>query len=300
MIETSWLWIVFTIAAALTQTVRNALQRELTETVGTAAATHVRFLFGLPFSIVFLGIAVVAAGSVLPSPNLVFVGWVTLGAVAQIVATALMLMAMRNRSFVVAIAYIKTEPILVAVFALAFLGEAITAPAMAAIVIATAGVVAMSWTPGSGGKSMRSAALGISAGAYFALAAVGFRGAVTSLAGANPILVSASLTLVWSLAIQTLLLSIWLLLFDRANFAAILRNWKPSLSAGFAGALASQFWFLAFALATAATVRTLALIEVLFAQIVSQRLFSQQTTQRETFGITLLLAGIALLLWTHR
>ena len=36
--------------------------------------------------------------------------------------------------------------------------------------------------------------------------------------------------------------------------------------AGFMGAFASQFWFLAFALTAAANVRTLALVEVLFAQ----------------------------------
>ena len=45
------------------------------------------------------------------------------------------------------------------------------------------------------------------------------------------------------------------------------------------GALASQFWFLAFAIATAASVRTLALVEVLFAQGVSQFIFKQPTTR---------------------
>ena len=44
----SWLWIVFTVAAAFFQTLRNAMQRELTTTLGTVGATHVRFLFGFP------------------------------------------------------------------------------------------------------------------------------------------------------------------------------------------------------------------------------------------------------------
>ena len=47
------------------------------------------------------------------------------------------------------------------------------------------------------------------------------------------------------------------------------------------GALASQFWYLAFAIATAASVRTLALVEVLFAQGVSYFVFKQPTTPRE-------------------
>jgi drug/metabolite transporter (DMT)-like permease len=209
-------------------------------------------------------------------------------------------MAMQNRSFVVAIAYIKTEPVLVAIFGLAFLGDALTSPVAAAILIATAGVVAMSWTPGiAAANSAKPAALGIVAGVFFALAAVSFRGAVLSLPqGSEQYLVSAAYTLVWSMAIQTMLLSLWLAIADRKSFFAIFRVWKPSLSAGFMGALASQFWFMAFALATAASVRTLALIEVLFAQIVTQRL-SQKTTRREAFGILLLVAGIALLLWAH-
>ena len=62
---------------------------------------------------------------------------------------------------------------------------------------------------------------------------------------------------------------------------AIVRAWRPSLFAGFMGALASQFWFLAFALATAASVRTLALVEVLFAQAISRFVFKQATTPRE-------------------
>lgn len=300
MADYSWLWIAFTIAAALSQTARNALQRGLTATAGTAGATHVRFLFGLPFSLLFLALIAIATKSTLPAPNLHFFLWCTLGAVSQIFATALMLMAMQNRSFVVAIAYIKTEPVLVAIFGLAFLGDALTWPVAAAIIIATAGVIAMSWTPGvAAANSARPAALGIVAGVFFALAAVGFRGAVLSLPDAAQVLMPAAYTLVWALAIQTALLSLWLALFDRKVFAAILRAWKPSLAAGFVGALASQFWFMAFALATAASVRTLALVEVLFAQFVSQGLFSQQTTRREAAGIALLVAGIALLLWTH-
>ena len=65
---------------------------------------------------------------------------------------------------------------------------------------------------------------------------------------------------------------------------ALLRAWKASLFAGFMGALASQFWFLAFALATAASVRTLALVEVLFAQLVARFAFGQRTSAREGLG----------------
>ena len=50
-----------------------------------------------------------------------------------------------------------------------------------------------------------------------------------------------------------------------------------------------------FALATAASVRTLALVEVVFAQGVSKFVFRQKTTPAEAAGIALLLAGAILI-----
>ena len=187
----SWLWAVFTVIAAFTQTVRNAAQRELTGTLGTVGATHVRFLFGFPFALVFLVGLLIATGAALPRPGLTFWPWVIVGAFAQVAATALMLAAMGERSFVVTIAYIKTEPIQVAIFGLIFLGDVVTWPMMVAIVIATAGVVIMSTNPlaflpgkrGSGERGtggIRPTLLGLASGAMFALSAVGFRGAILS------------------------------------------------------------------------------------------------------------------------
>ena len=79
-------------------------------------------------------------------------------------------------------------------------------------------------------------------------------------------------------------LSAWLLLRSPRCSARSCAHWRPSLLAGFLGAFASQFWFLAFALATAASVRTLALVEVLFAQAISSFVFKQTTTPREALA----------------
>jgi drug/metabolite transporter (DMT)-like permease len=284
----SWLWAVFTVIAAFTQTVRNAAQRELTGTLGTVGATHVRFLFGFPFAILFLAGLLIATGAALPRPALAFWPWVIVGAFAQVAATALMLAAMGERSFVVTIAYIKTEPIQVAIFGLIFLGDVVTWPMMVAIVIATAGVVIMSTNPLAFLPGKRS-------GAMFALSAVGFRGAILSLAMPN-YGVAASFTLAVGIVMQAVLLSLYLALRQRSVLLAIVRAWKRSLFAGFAGAVASQFWFLAFALASAANVRTLALIEVLFAQVIARFAFGQRTSAREALGMVLVVAGVALLM----
>jgi uncharacterized membrane protein len=132
----------------------------------------------------------------------------------------------------------------------------------------------------------------------FALSAVGYRGAILSL-GLPNYLMAATFTLAVGLVLQAALLSLYLVIRDPGVLRSIARLWQPSLLAGFLGALASQFWFLAFALATAASVRTLALVEVLFAQAISTFVFGQKTTPREAVGIVIVVIGVALLLWAH-
>jgi drug/metabolite transporter (DMT)-like permease len=295
--DSSWLWAIFTLIAAAAQTVRNAAQRELTGTLGTVGATHVRFLFGCPFALIILA-GVLLIGSALPRPGLEFWPWVLDGALMQIAATALMLAAMGERSFVVAIAYIKTEPIQVALFGLLFLGDRVTPGMAAAILIATAGVIVMSMKSGPAGSGMRAPLLGLSAGACFALSAIGFRGAILSLHDPDH-LMAATFTMTTGLIIQAGLLSLYLALRDRAVLAAIVKAWRPSLFAGFMGATASQFWFLALALATAASVRTLALVEVLFAQAISRFIFKQPVSAREGVGIVMIIIGVVLLIWSY-
>jgi drug/metabolite transporter (DMT)-like permease len=297
MSDTGWLWVVFTLIAAGAQTVRNATQRELTAKLGTVGATHVRFLFGFPFALIFLAAVMLALGQTLPRPSLIFWAWVVAGALTQIAATALMLAAMNDRSFVVVYAYIKTEPVQVALFGMVFLGDVVTPMMAAAIVIATTGVVIMALKPGTR-MDMRASLLGLGAGAMFAASAIGYRGAILTLELASYVM-AATFTLAVGLLLQAGLLSLYLRLRSPQVLSSILRSWRPSLFAGFMGALASQFWFLAIAIATAASVRTLALVEVLFAQAISRFAFKQATTARETVGIVLIVAGVVLLLWAH-
>lgn len=290
------LWIPVTLVAAAAQTGRNVLQRRLTETLGTLGATQVRFLYGLPFALLFLVGVLAVTGAPLPRPNPRFGLFVLAGAAAQVTATALMLAAMRERSFAVVTALIKTEAVQIAVFGFVVLGDRLPGLALVAILVATAGVILASFRGGVGDltrQGLKPVALGLLAGAAFAVSAVGFRGAILEL-GTTP-LVGATTTLAWGLAAQTALLVAWMLAFARGTLVAILRAWRASLAAGFLGAFASQFWFLGFALTAAANVRTLALVEVLMAQAVSHRFLAQRATPRELAGLALIVAGVALL-----
>jgi drug/metabolite transporter (DMT)-like permease len=292
-----WLWAVFTVAASAGQALRNAMQKELTATLGTVGATHVRFLFGLPFALLFLAIVLAATGLPVPELNTTMLAWTVVAAIAQIAATALLLAVMQERSFVVTTAYVKTEPVQVAIFGLAFLGDEVTPALALAILIATTGVLIVSWPRSTSSEvfSWRPAALGIGSGAVFAIAAIGFRGGIRAL-DTPSFVVAATTTLVVGLVIQTVILTAYLVLADRSLLIAILRAWRPSLLAGFMGAFASQMWYLAFALETAAKVRTLGLVEILFAQLISRNLFKQSLASREAAGIGLIILGVVLLL----
>ena len=304
MIVPGSLWVACTVAAAAGQTLRNAMQHSLIGTVGTVGATHVRFLYGLPFACVFL-VVVASTGAIrAPQMDLAFWAWLVLGALSQVLATAMMLVLMQQRSFVVSTAYIKTEPVQIALYGFVFLGDRLSLQAIAGVLVATAGVVLMSWkplpadvAPAARARSAmwRAALLGIATGSMFSISVVGYRGAVLAL-GDDPFYGRATLALVLALALQTVLLSLYLRLREPGRLTSLVRAWRPSLLAGFLGASASQCWFLAFSLQTAAAVRTVGLIEVVFAALISRRVFAQRSGRREWAGIAMVVSGVALLL----
>ena len=296
MIDQNLLWIPFTLAGAAGQVSRNAMQRNLTGPLGTLGATHVRFLFGLPFAVIFLLGALVFTGDHLVPPDATFTPWLIVGGLAQIAGTALMLAAMKERSFVVATAYLKTEAIQTAVFGAIFLADHLTSLKIIGILAASFGVILTALKPGGmpGFGNLRPTLYGLFAASFMALSSVGYRGAILSFDGIS-FVTAATISLVAALLMQTILLSAWLTWREPGTMTRIFRLWKVSLGAGFLGAFASLFWFLAFALTPAANVRTLALVEVPVAQIAARYGMKQSITLREVAGVVLILVGVGLL-----
>jgi drug/metabolite transporter (DMT)-like permease len=296
------LWIPITIAAAALQTARNAFQRNLTGALSALGATCTRFLFGLPFALLY-ALAVFAASDVpAPAPGAAFFGWAALGGVAQILATSFLLQLFQLRNFSTGIAFSKSEVLQVAIFGLLVLGDAISPLAAAAIAVATAGLVLLS--QGTGPLDLRSvlaslgarpALLGLGAGGGFAVAAVGFRAASLSLG--LPFLASAAATLVTALSVQSVLMALYLRWREPGQIGAVLRLWRRSLLPGLAGAGASACWFTAMTLEVAAYVRMLGLIEVLFGYGVAIFAMRERPSARERLGTVLLVVAILGLLW---
>jgi drug/metabolite transporter (DMT)-like permease len=295
-----WLWIPITLWAAFAQTLRNAAQRHLTDRLGTLGATLVRFLYGAPFAALWLYAVHATLGDALPAPNATFAGWLIVGAVSQIVATALLLRAMTERNFALGVAYSKTEIIQVAVFAFLFLGDRVSAGAGLAIALGTVGVLLLSPADRAHplralftGWTTRPALLGLASGTGFALSAVGYRGAALALHDAA-FTMAAAYTLMGTLIIQTLLLGGWLLAREAAVVVRVLRAWRPSAFAGFMGAAASAGWFTAMTIEPVAHVRTLGLIELVFSYVVSRRFFRERLHGLELAGMALLGLGLVI------
>jgi len=295
--DLTWAWIPVTIIAAGLQTGRNAIQLRLTEQLGTIGATLVRFLYGFPVAITITLAVLVVTKSEIPIINYSFILFVIAGAFSQIFATYLMLGAMRYRGLVVVTALTKAEPIEVAIFGFIILNDRLSFSAIIAIVMATVGVILIAHSPHSGTRrlSLYPILMGLSSGIFFAIAAVSFRGAILSIEDGN-IVMNASWSLSFSLGIQAIALCTWMYFFNRSDLMQTFKLWRISFLGGLLGALASSGWFLGFALTSAANVRTLGLVEILFSQMLAWRIFVMKISAKEILGISLIILGVGALL----
>lgn len=297
----AYLWVPFTLFAAATQVWRNALQSGLTREIGTLGATQVRFVYGLPFAALLLAIYVAASGEMPPVPPVGAVAWMALGAATQVGATALMLQVMARRDFGVAYAYIKTEPVTVALLGLVLLGDRLPALGWIAVMVVTVGVVLASLRPADGAEKLtewRPVVVGVASGTLFGLSSIAFRAGIDGVPEGS-FLVRSLLMLVVSLVMQVSMLLGWFALRGAAPLAASARHWRMSTAAGALGALASAGWFIAVSLTAAANVRTLGLIEMPIVALVARRVSGRWLSPREGAGFVLITVGVALLLVAH-
>lgn len=297
-LDFSWFWVPLVLFAALAQTARNAAQRSLTQAIGTLPATLVRFLYGLPFALFWLGLLYLISPRALPDFSAAYVGWIALGALFQVGGTAMLLLAMRERNFAIAVTLSKTEVLQVALFGTVFLHELPTALAVTAMVIATLGVVILSLPPRERRWSLsawfsRSALYGLACGAFFAIAAIGFRGGALALGEPVP-WVNGAWGVTLAQTLQSLVLGAWIAWRHPGGLMPVFRAWRVSLVAGSMGAAASMAWFSAYAMQGAAQVRTLGMVEVVFSYLVSRRVLREPLSWPEKIGMLLMLVGLVL------
>jgi drug/metabolite transporter (DMT)-like permease len=288
------LWILLTASAAPLQVARNALQRGLVGDAGPWGATLVRFLFGLPFSILLLAVVWALTPAAAPEPSPRFWIGAGLGALAQVGATAALLVAMRRSGFAVATMMQQASLPIAAVMGWLVLHDRLSPQQWSGIALATAGLVVLSW-PGRDRAhgALAGALLGLASGAAFAVALNGYREAGRALDPAHPIF-SAAAAVVVAQTLQSALLLTVLAATRPAALRAVAASWRASLGAGFFGSAASACWFAALALAPAGPVRAVGVIEAPIAAAAGRRLFQERLHLRQWVGGTLAAAGVVL------
>ena len=298
----NFLWIPVTIAAAFFQNLRSSLQKHLKEKLSDMGATYVRFAFAWPFAVIWLALLVLGFNLDLPQPNLAFVAWVIAGSVTQIVFTFLLIWLFSYSNFAVGTTLSKTEVLQVALLEAILLREAVTPLAAGAIVVSSIGVLTLSagkdrLTFGNlfRGLGQKSTLIGLASGFFLGASSVLFRGAALSLHH-DSLLTSAAFTLVLATLLQTVLVTIWLMIFEKGQISSVVANWRVAATVGFAGWIASICWFTAFTLTNAAYVRALGQVELVFTFLVSVLFFREKVTRAEIGGAVLLASGIVILI----
>lgn len=289
------LWVPLTLTAAFLQNLRSMLQKRLTGRLTANGASYARFCYALPFALVYL--AVLSLGEGLPRTNAAFWMYCLLGSLGQIFASACLLAAFTLRNFAVTTALSKTEVIQAAVAGFLILGDSIPLAAMAGIAVSLLGVLLLtsSLRPTDFFKGERGLVLGLLAGSGLAVAVVGFRGAALALPDGGA-LMRAGFALAVALVIQTGVMGLYLWRREPGELARVGRAWRGGLWVGLCGVGASVGWFTAMTLQTAALVRALGQVELLFALLASWLFFREPMGVRELAGMLVLLAGIWLLL----
>ncbi len=281
-------WPLFVLASASLQVVRNASQRALTAQLGLMGATYVRFLFGLPFALMWAGVALLWRGAS-GAPSAMFWFWVIFGAATQAAATACLVLSMRGRAFAVATAFTKSEVLATAGFGVLMLHDVLAPNDWLGAALGTAGIFAMAHVS-IDRTAVNAAASGIAAGILFALASVAARGAALAW-GPDPWL-GAAVALSAALLVQTLVGGVAMAVFARDKLKLMAREWKQCLVPGAAGGIASAFIYTAFATGpSAGAVKAVQLVDVILAWAVSHRLFRERIRLVEACGIILVLAG---------
>jgi len=299
------LWVILSVVAAFFQNLRSALQKHLTGKLSNNAAAYTRFLYALPFSLLYLYAVSRVTGQALPELHLKFFLYALAGSVSQILFTVSLLWMFSFKSFAVGTTLSKLEVVIVAVLGAFILQDRLSATAILAILICTTGVIVLSARKSGIVQSniapkllYRETAVGLACAFFLGASVVGFRGASLSLQNSSFVM-SAATSLAVSLFMQTIIMGLWIIWREPAQCRKLLQEWRWSCVIGLAGVLTSIGWFTAVTLENASHVRAVGTIELLFTYLFSTRIFREKISRAEMTGMGLVVVGIIVLLSTQ-
>jgi len=293
-------WIVVTVIAAFFQNLRSSFQKKINKDVSTIASTYVRFSFALPLALVLFFIyfrEVSVINEILNQPG--FLINVTLASIFQVIFTFVLLYLFKFSNFVVGTSLSKTEVVQVAIFEYLILNEKLSKLGISGILISTLGVIILSI------KDLKfflynifskTTLIGLVSGLFLALSIVYFRSAALSLENFDSNFEKVISTLLFGLLIPTIILTLYLLVFEKKEFRKLYNDRYDCMLIGIGGFFASLSWFYAFTLIQASFVRAVGQIELLFSYFSSKYLFKEKIKLTEILGIFVFVIGVSILL----
>jgi drug/metabolite transporter (DMT)-like permease len=287
-------WVPITMIAAGFQVARNALQRGLLGDAGPWGATLVRFLFGLPFALAMWAVVAAITPTAHPVFNLTFWAAISTGALAQLLASAALLVAMRRAGFAVGTALQQSSLPLSAIIGLAIFNDNLHTQGWIGVAITTVGLAILTWPKGAFGPQPVSGAIfGLISGVCFGFSLNAYRHAELAMEPAHG-LYAAITSVTVAQALQSAGLTAILAVWKPAALRAVIAGWRTSVSAGLCGAIASAGWFTAIAYAPAGPVRAVGMVEMPIAAIAGRRMFKERLTPLQLTAAGLTALGVVL------
>lgn len=296
------LWIIITLVAATTQTLRSAGQKQMKAVLGDFGASYIRFSYALPFAALWLWLWMHTTGQSLPQTTSSFWLWVSIGGLMQVIFTVLLITLFSHRNFAAGTAFSKTEVLQAAIFEALIIGEVVNFQVGLAIGLGVLAILMLSFHKSSSGlsglwSSLRStqSLLGLAAGAFLGLSTVSFRAATESLASGD-IVLRASMAAATSTLLQTIFMGAIMAVMARRELVLSFTHWRSAWPVGLFGAVTTACWFTAFALENVASVRAVGQVELLITLGFSILVFKEKTSRIEVLSIGLLAASIIMVL----
>ena len=209
----SWIWL--TLLAVCMQAIRTAGQKQLARQLDALVVSWVRFAFGLPFALLFYVLLIPPEVAYREFPGY-FWPYIVIIALAQILATVMLVMLLQRRNFAIGSTLVKSEVVFTAMLGLLLFNEALSVMAVMALILAVSGLLLASSNNLVARLGMArcfdmtSALLGLGAGVLFAVSSVFIRQASLLLSALSNPIAQSVITLVCVLVVQSLSLGLYL------------------------------------------------------------------------------------------
>ena len=289
-------WIYFTLLAATMQAVRTAGQKQLSGRLNAMATTGVRYVYALPFAWAYLYWIVDFRGVAIPQLNNHFLQSALIACVMQIIGTACLVVAFRYRNFAVATSLAKTEAIQVAFVGALLFSAPLSLSGWFSVIVGVVGVLIVSKVKFTVSELFQNPGAGFGLASGLALAITTLLIRESSLALNTDLMVSAAVTLVFMITVQSIISVLYLWVQDKSQLSLMVKHWRLCFFVGITSVLGSIGWFTAASFQNAAYVKALGQVEFFITLFLTYRVFKESISKMEYLGMFLIIISVVILL----